>query len=172
MYSVKVANGGLLLMGGWFQRKFLYRLGAHTDPLALHTGSGTTMSPPLAAPVADAARGSGKALARLQRRRLTAVTGTTRRDSLDDLRSLLRSVVSLEAEVHRHRQAEGELMAQVSRALWRSSCNRQLRRRGLAALQRPRRRSSCASQRNSWAMRALRACGVLPLRPLPSLTFS
>ena len=35
MYSVKVANGGLLL----------YRLGAHTDPLALHTGSGTTMSP-------------------------------------------------------------------------------------------------------------------------------
>ena len=46
----------------------------------------------MAAPVADAARGSGKATARLQRNRLTAVTGTTRRDSLDDLRSLLRSV--------------------------------------------------------------------------------
>ena len=79
---------------------------------------------PLAAPVADAGRGSGKALARLQRRRLTAVTGTTRRDSLDALRSLLRSVVSLEASAHRLCQAEGELMAQVRRALWRSSCNR------------------------------------------------
>ena len=45
MYSVKVSNGDLLLMGGWFQREFLHRLGAHTDPLALHTGSGTTMSP-------------------------------------------------------------------------------------------------------------------------------
>ena len=46
MYSVKVSNGDLLLMGGWFQREFLHSLGAHTDPLALHTGSGTTMSPP------------------------------------------------------------------------------------------------------------------------------
>ena len=87
MFSDKMANGGLLL----------YRIGAHTDPLALLTGSGTTMSPPLAASVADAARGAGEALACLQRRRLTAVTGTTRRDSLDALRSLLRSVVSLEA---------------------------------------------------------------------------
>ena len=39
-YSVKVSNGDLLLMGGWFQREFLHRLGAHTDPLALHTGRG------------------------------------------------------------------------------------------------------------------------------------
>ena len=64
---------------------------------------------PLAAPVADAGRGSGKALARLQRRRLTAVTGTTRRDSpLDALRSLLRPVVYLEASAHRLCQARGE----------------------------------------------------------------
>ena len=44
-YSVKVSHGDLLLMGGWFQREFVHRLGAHTDPLALHTGRGTNMSP-------------------------------------------------------------------------------------------------------------------------------
>ena len=44
-YSVKVSHGDLLLMGGWFQREFVHRLGAHTDPLALHTGIGTTMRP-------------------------------------------------------------------------------------------------------------------------------
>ena len=39
-YSVKVSHGDFLLMGGWFQRELVHRLGAHTDPLALHTGRG------------------------------------------------------------------------------------------------------------------------------------
>ena len=39
-YSAKLSHGDFLLMGGWFQRELVHKLGAHTDALALRTGRG------------------------------------------------------------------------------------------------------------------------------------